>query len=269
MIQTNKYQTQLTDAFLESLQREEREELLDYIQNVLFIQRLISPDRQYAKDRPRDEQGRIIIDLVNPHICEDMDYFREAALHFQKHKCYTFLRPNKNPNSEFGRWLKREIHRCWYGMVRPSDGEWVTGDMYFYLNYFPIIQTKTVEGSKQGLRIVDFPEMWEGVYWRFHYWDQARNGGLYNNFNGGQHCGEIARRGASKSYCGGAKLAKYFLLGENSESCEKVKSLITAYGKEYLVKDGILNKFVDGIAHCAEYTQFPSMRLRESLSAMN
>ena len=49
-------------------------------------------------------------------------------------------------------------------MVRESDGEWITGDMYFYLNYFPIIQTKIKKGSKVGERVTDFPEMWEGVY---------------------------------------------------------------------------------------------------------
>ena len=33
-----------------------------------FVKKLISPDRQYAKDRPRDDKGRIIVDLANPHI---------------------------------------------------------------------------------------------------------------------------------------------------------------------------------------------------------
>lgn len=54
----------------------------------------------------------------------------------------TNLRPNANPNSEFGKWIREEIRRIWYGYVRESDGAWVTGDMYFYLNYCPIIQSK-------------------------------------------------------------------------------------------------------------------------------
>ena len=58
----------------------------------------------------------------------------------------------------------------------------------------PIIQTKRV-GKKGGFRIVDFPKVWEGVYLRAHYQDQARKGGIYNNFEGGQHAGEIASRG--------------------------------------------------------------------------
>ena len=154
-------------------------------------------------------------------------------------------------------------------MVRESDGEWVTGDMYFYLNYFPIIQTKIKKGSKVGERVIDFPEMWEGVYWRFHYWHQARYGGMYDDFVGGKHCIEIASRGRSKSYSFGSKLTKNFVLGENELNRRNVKSLVAAYQKEYLIKDGTLNKFIDGITHCAKYTQFPSARLKASMSDLN
>ena len=154
-------------------------------------------------------------------------------------------------------------------MVRESDGECVTGDMYFYLNYFPIIQTKIKKGSKVGERVIDFPEMWEGVYWRFHYWHQARYGGMYDDFVGGKHCIEIASRGRSKSYSFGSKLTKNFVLGENELNRRNVKSLVAAYQKEYLIKDGTLNKFIDGITHCAKYTQFPSARLKASMSDLN
>ena len=72
-ILVNKYQTQITDELLSGLPQEVQDQLLDIINNVEFVKRLISPARQYAKDRPRDSQGRIIVDLVNPHILEDMD----------------------------------------------------------------------------------------------------------------------------------------------------------------------------------------------------
>ena len=180
----NQYQTPLTDELLASLPEEVRDELLDIINNVQFIQNLISPTRERAKDRPRDERGRIIVDLCKPHILEDMDYFRESALHFKEHGCYTFLMPNGNPNSEYGIWIRRERDRCWDGMVRPSDGEWIPGYMYFYLNYCPIIMSDQREGTAQADRITDFPKVWEGIYWRFHYIDQARSGGLYNDWKG-------------------------------------------------------------------------------------
>ena len=200
MIQTNEFQTVLSDELLNSLNDEVKTELLDAINNIQFIQNLISPTRKRAKDLPRDNQGRIIVDIVNPHILEDMDYFRPSAIHFQKYGKYTNLRPNRNPNSEYYKWITQEKDRCWNGMIRESDGEWIPGYYYFYLNYQPIIQTKVREGTNQGDRVTDFPLVWEGGYLAFHYLDQARNGGLYNDFKGGQHGVEIAKRGASKAH---------------------------------------------------------------------
>ena len=264
----NKYQTELTEELVNSLPQEVQDQLLDIINNVEFVNRLISPTRQYAKDRPRDSQGRIIVDLANPHILEDMDYFRPTALHYKKYGCFTSLRPNANPNSEYGKWIREERNRCWNGYVRESDGEWVTGPLYFYMNYCPIIQSKIRKGTKQADRIVDFPEMWEGIYWRFHYMEQARSGGLYNDFLGGNHGAELASRGKSKSYSMASILTHNFVLGENSTACEEIVSIATAYQKEYLTKDGVLNKFVSMANFCAEHTQFPRKRLKSSLQDM-
>lgn len=268
MIQFNKYQTQLTDEILNSLPQEVKDQLIDTINNIEFIRRLVSPSRQYAKDRPRDSQGKIIVDLVNPHILEDMDYFRPSALHFKAHGCYTNLKPNSNPNSEYGKWIRRERDRCWNGYIRESDGEWVPGLLYFYLNYCPIILSKIRKGTKKADRVLDFPEVWEGIYWRFHYIDQMRNGGLYNNFLGGNHGAELARRGASKSYSLGSIAAHNFILGENAVANRKINTVITAYQKEYLTKDGTLNKFLSMADFCAENTQFPRKRLKSSIQEM-
>lgn len=264
----NKFQTELTDELLGSLPDEVKDQLLDIINNVEFVRRLVSPSREYAKDRPRDDRGRIIVDLVNPHILEDMDYFRPTALHFKKHGCFTLLRPNANPNSEYGKWIREEKRRCWEGYVRESDGEWIPGLLYFYMNYCPIIQSKIRKGTKQADRIIDFPEMWEGIYWRFHYMEQARSGGLYNNFLGGNHGAELASRGKSKSYSMASVLTHNFVLGENKTACESITSLATAYQKEYLTKDGVLNKFVSMANFCAKNTQFPRRRLKNSLQDM-
>ena len=264
----NKYQTQLTDELLESLPQEVRDQLLDIINNVEFVRRLISPDRQYAKDRPRDDKGRIIVDLVNPHIVEDIDYFRPTAIHYQKHGCFTNLRPNANPNSEYGKWIREEKRRCWEGYVRESDGEWVTGYMYWFLNYSPIMLSKVIKGTKRANRVEDFPEFWEGIYWRFHYMEQASNGGLYNDFEGGQHCAELASRGKGKSFSLASILSHDFILGVNEVAHHKVMSVVTAYQKEYLTKDGVLNKFSSMANFCAEHTQFPRKRLKSSMQEM-
>lgn len=266
----NKYQTELTDELLSSLPDEVKDQLLDIINNVEFVRRLVSPSREYAKDRPRDDRGRIIVDLANPHILEDMDYFRPTALHYQKYGCFTQLRPNSNPNSEYGKWIREEKRRCWEGYVRESDGEWVTGYMYWFLNYSPIMLSKIIKGTKRADRVKDFPEVWEGIYWRFHYKDQARNGGLYNDFLGGQNCAELASRGKGKSYSLASILSHNFVLGVNAETAKRgeVTSVVTAYQKEYLTKDGVLNKFVSMADFCAENTQFPRRRLKSSLQDM-
>lgn len=268
MIEVNKYQTPLTDELLDTLPDEVRDQLFDIINNVEFVRRLISPSRGYAKDRPRDKSGKIIVDLANPHILENMDYFRPTALHYEKYGTLTNLRPNANPNSAYGKWVREEKRRCWEGYVRESDGEWITGYMYWFLNYSPIMLSKIRKGSKRADRIEALPECWEGIYWRFHCLDQASNGGIYNNFQGGQHMAELASRGKGKSYSLASILNHIFVLGENEEAHEKVKGIVTAYQKEYLTKDGVLNKFVDMANFCASNTQFPRKRLKNSLQEM-
>ena len=268
-IEVNKYQTKLTDELLKDIPVEIQDQLFDIINNVEFVKRLISPKREYAKDRPKDSKGRIIVDLSNPHILENMDYFRPSALHFEKYGNFTSLRPNANPNSEYGKWIREERRRCWEGYIRKSDGEWVTGYMYWYLNYSPIMLSKIREyigkdgkkhKSKRADRVEAMPEVWEGVYWRFHYIEQASVSGT--------HCAELASRGKSKSYTLASILSHIFILGENEEAHEKVKGIVTAYQKEYLTKDGVLNKFIDMANFCASNTQFPRKRLKNSLQEM-
>lgn len=260
-IPTNEFQTAITKDFLSTLPEEVAEQLLDFVTNVPYIQNLISPDRRRAKDMPHDEEGRVIVDLANPHILEDMDYFRPAALHFKKHGCYTFLRPNPNPNSEYKKWINEEKRRCREGFVRESDGEWITGYMYWYMNYCPIMLTRVTEGKKKADRVEDFPETWEGIYLRFHYIHQARESG--------HHAIELARRGCSKSYSLASMMAKNLILGESTEVCKRVTTVLTAYQKEYLAdKDGTLSKFEPMINFVSENTEFPRLRLRSSSQDM-
>ena len=276
-VEMNEYQTQLTEELLETIPKEVQDQLFDILNNVEFVKRLISPTREYAKDRPRDGQGRIIVDLANPHILEDMDYFRPTAIHFEKYGRFTNLRPNANPNSEYGKWIREERRRIWEGYLRESDGEWVTGYLYWFLNYSPMMLSKireykdkngNIRKSKRADRVEALPECWEGIYWRFHCMDQASNGGLYNEFQGGQHMAELASRGKGKSYSLASILNHIFIVGENEEAHEKVKGIVTAYQKEYLTKDGVLNKFVDMANFCSVNTQFPRRRLKQSLQEM-
>ena len=95
-MQYNKYQTEVTEELLSQYPKEVQEQFVEYVQSVPFIQNLISKDRKYAKDLERDNNGRIIVDICNPHILENMDYFRQTALHFKKYNKFTNLAPNAN-----------------------------------------------------------------------------------------------------------------------------------------------------------------------------
>ena len=65
-LQFNEYQTKLTEDVLNELPKEVREQLVELINTVPYIQRLISIDRKRAKDLPKDKDGKIIVDLANP-----------------------------------------------------------------------------------------------------------------------------------------------------------------------------------------------------------
>lgn len=188
MIEMNKYQTPLTDELLSSLPEEVVEQLLEFINSVEFIKRLIAPDRPYYKDLPRDEKGRAIVDITNPPIMEDADYFRQAAIHFMKHGTYTFLKPNSNPNSEYRKFWDEEKRRCYDGLVRPSDGAWISGYNYWFLNYQPMMVNMIQEGKKKAIRTEAFPFLQEGNIWRYYYLNEAREQG--------HHAIELAKRGA-------------------------------------------------------------------------
>lgn len=263
MIPMNKYQTELTEELMNTLPQEVQEQLLETLTTVEFVKRLISPNRPYARDLPRDEKGRIIVDITNPHIIEDADYFRQPALHFLKHGCYTFLKPNSNPNSEFRRHWDEEQRRCYEGYVRESDGEWVTGFNYWFMNYCPMMINKLIEGRKKAIRTEAFPFFFEGIYWRFHYLWQARESG--------KHAIELAKRGCAKSYSLAAIMSHNLILGESEESKRRVITVLTAYQKEYLKddKDGTLSKFKPSINFSFSNTPFPHLMLKNSPNEMS
>lgn len=259
----NKYQTPISELGLEKQPQEVQDQFWDFFNNVPFIRSMVSPDKPRARDLPRDSEGKIIVDITQPHILEDIDYFRPSAIHYQKYGRFTDLRPNANPNSEFGKWIREERRRCLYGYIRPYDGEWITGDHYFFLNYCPIsLLKKSSNGGRKAMRVIDFPFSWEGNYYRFHYLNQAREHGLM--------AAELARRGCGKSFCAAAMLAKRFILGESFEVNKRVVSYITATDKAKLTGgDQTLDKFQFYIDFIAENMQWPSRRLYNSLADMN
>lgn len=262
IISTNEYQTPITDTLLGQYPEEVKEQFMEYISTVPFIQNLISPSRPKIQDLPRDEQGRAIVDITNPPIFEDANYFRQAALYFLSEGTYTKLKPNSNPNSEYRKFWDGEIDRCYNGLLRESDGMWIPGYMYWFLNYCPMMVNEYKRGNKKAIRKEGFGYFFEGIWWRYLYLNKARENG--------HHAVELAKRGCGKSYSLATIMSKNLIIGESKETNKRNITVLTAYQKEYLRddKDGTLSKFVPILSHLARYTPFPRLMLKQSSNEM-
>lgn len=264
--QWNSCQTSYTRLNLEQYPEEVQEQFHEFISTVPFIKSLISKDRPYAEDLPKDNEGKIIVDITKPHILKDMDYFRPAALKFMETGSYCEFTPNSNPNSPYMKFIMEEIRRCYHGYVRESDGEWISGDMYFLLNYCPINLTEKKEGSKRARRLLGFPDIWDGHYLKHHY--------IHNAREHGHHGAELSARGKGKSLNASGLLSKRFIFGEDEEVCRKVISYIAASDKKYLVANGdqTLDKFEFIINFLAQRNElnasWPHLRITSSLQNM-
>ena len=262
LIKTNKYQTPITEELLSSYPDEVREQFMDAISTIPLIQNLISPSRPAIETLPRDSQGRAIIDITNPPTFENADWFRQPALFFLKNSCYTFLRPNSNPNSEYKKYWDREIDRCYNGLLRETDGMYIPGYLYWFLNYCPMMINKYKEGQKKAIRTEGFAYFFEGIWWRYLYLKNARDKG--------HHAVELAKRGCAKSYGLAAIMSHNLIIGESEESKRRTITVLTAYQKEYLKddKDGTLSKFVPILSFLSKNTPFPRLMLKQSSNEM-
>lgn len=262
LIKTNKYQTPITEELLSSYPDEVREQFMDAISTIPLIQNLISPSRPAIETLPRDSQGRAIIDITNPPTFENADWFRQPALFFLKNNCYTFLRPNSNPNSEYRKYWDREIDRCYNGLLRETDGMYIPGYLYWFLNYCPMMINKYKEGQKKAIRTEGFAYFFEGIWWRYLYLKNARDKG--------HHAVELAKRGCAKSYGLAAIMSHNLIIGESEESKRRTITVLTAYQKEYLKddKDGTLSKFVPILSFLSKNTPFPRLMLKQSSNEM-
>jgi len=244
-IETNYTQTPVTEELLDGLDKEVRDELKDLLISVEFIRNLASPTRRTIKDMPKDDEGLVIVDFENPHLLKDMDYFRPMAITYKKNGRYTDLFPNPSPASDYRKFWDEQRKRCIHGYVRKSDGEWITGDFYFYLNFcrIPIAErTKNnnikKKAAKSGLksvqakRISNHPDLWDGDYLYFHYLNRARENGV--------HAGLLKTRGRGYSWKGGALLANTFLFWNNENAYAFASNEVYLSGG-----DGLLTKAWD------------------------
>jgi hypothetical protein len=255
----NSYQTPLTEELKKNLHREVWSELVDMINSITFIKNLIAVEnvRSYARDQVKSvdyNDGRIEVSLTNPHILNDMDFFRERALFFEKHKKYTHLTPNPNPKSDYGLFWKEELRKWKYGLVRPSDGEWIPGELYFYWNYSPIwlveeAGTQSDGAKSQGERLYKFAKPWLGDYLFHHYVEQAKRRGKHGKM--------LKCRGVGASFKAASWSPRNMYIYPGSGN----PNFHLASDKGFLSGDkGIWGKIVDCLDWIAENTPLPRMR---------
>ena len=273
----NKYQTLITPELEKSLPKEVYAELINTIDTIPFVNWLVQPEeiRGFAKDRARhkdlddsDERkqyddSRIVVDVTKPHILEDMDFFRERAIFFDKYGCYTDLTPNPNPNSDYALFWKEEIRRWKDGLIRPSDGEWIPGGLYFYWNYCPIWQTQTdsitIKGrtKSRAKRVKKFPKPWLGDYLFYHYIEQAQEYALHGKL--------LKCRGVGFSFKMGSLSPRnmYVYQGEGNPNFH------LASDKGFLQGDkGVYSKVITVLDWIADTTPLPKLRLVNSARSM-
>lgn len=102
--------------------------------------------------------------------------FTEARDYFKKNGYYT---PEPWGSLAWYNFWKKERHKCLHGVN--IDGHKITGEHYFYLNYCPINKSK--QGTKKvGIKVLDFPDFWDGDYEYFWAREIARNGMLTEYF---------------------------------------------------------------------------------------
>jgi hypothetical protein len=259
----NNIQTQLTDKDFSKLDREIQIELMDVLNQIELVGNMTSPTRRKAYQMPKDNKGRVLVDLENPHILEDMDYFRIPAMNFQEHGVFTLEYVNPHPNSKYVKFWREQAQLCKYGSVRPTDGEWLTGYHYFYINFSPILLSKDRE--KEGHegetthtradRVENFPDLWDGDYLYFHYIEKGEASGKYGCV--------LKTRGRGFSFKGGSMAAR------NQLYFRKSRTFMMASETEYLNKDGIWNKYIDVVDFSGNNTQLPSARLKNDQNKMH
>lgn len=263
LIETNEYQTPITEELLSQYPEEVVQQFTEIVNIVPFIKNLINPNRPKIEDLPRNKEGRAIVDITNPPIYKDADYFRQAALFYLKNDCYTKLRPNSNPNSEYRKYWREELRRCREGLIRQSDGMYVTGFLYWFLNYCPMMVNFYKEGQKKAIRKESFGFFFEGIWWRSIY--------LYNAREQGHHAIELAKRGCAKSYFLATIMSHNLIVGESEATHKRCITVLTAAQKEYLKddKDGTLNKFIPELSFVIDNTPFPNLLLKNSPNEMS
>lgn len=180
----------------------------------------------------------------------DTDKFRQAAIFFQQHGCYT-LAPIGT--TDYNKYWEQETDRCINGYTAP-DGEGITGYNYFYLNYSPIMRLKEEEYTdregnlrKRRQRILEFPSFWDYDYYYFCAIEQAELEG--------KHMAVLKCRQRGYSFKGGSMLVRNYMLIPGS------KNFAIASEQKFLIGDGLLTKAWQIMDFLDKHTAWAKQRL--------
>lgn len=180
----------------------------------------------------------------------DTNKFRQAAIFFQQHGCYT-LAPRGT--TDYNKYWEQETDRCINGYTAP-DGEGITGYNYFYLNYSPIMRLKEEEYTdregnlrKRRQRILEFPSFWDYDYYYFCAIEQAELEG--------KHMAVLKCRQRGYSFKGGSMLVRNYMLIPGS------KNFAIASEQKFLIGDGLLTKAWQIMDFLDKHTAWAKQRL--------
>lgn len=180
----------------------------------------------------------------------DTDKFRQAAIFFQQHGCYT-LAPRGT--TDYNKYWEQETDRCLNGYTAP-DGEGITGYNYFYLNYSPIMRLQEEEYTdregnlrKRRQRILEFPSFWDYDYYYFCAIEQAELEG--------KHMAVLKCRQRGYSFKGGSMLVRNYMLIPGS------KNFAIASEQKFLIGDGLLTKAWQIMDFLDKHTAWAKQRL--------
>ena len=185
----------------------------------------------------------------NKHI-KNSDKFRQSAIFFEEHKCYT-LAPRGT--TDYIQFWEQEKERCLHGYVAP-DGDEITGYHYFYLNYSPIMKLEEVKytdkyGNERTRRerILGFPRFYDYDYYYFNAIEDAEDQG--------KHMAVLKARQKGYSFKGASMLVRNYELIPGS------KNFAVASEQKFLIGDGLLTKAWQIMDFCDKHTAWAKQRL--------
>ena len=181
---------------------------------------------------------------------KNSDKFRQSAIFFQEHGCYTLAPIGTTDYIQF--W-EQEKERCLHGYVAP-DGDEITGYHYFYLNYSPIMKLDEVEYTdkhgnkrKRRERILGFPRFYDYDYYYFNAIEDAEDAG--------KHMAVLKARQRGYSFKGASMVVRNYELIPGS------KNFAVASEQKFLIGDGLLTKAWQIMDFCDKHTAWAKQRL--------